>query len=292
MTRGTLEKYRRAVRGFVEWCRDRGLDARDDEELDELLNEYLHELFFEGKGKALASCTLYGMRLYEPRLKGRLPVSEAALRGFERALPSRPYLPMPWELTVAVAVRLAGDGRWRMAIGVLLAFDCLLRINELLALRREDLPEHAGGMVVVLKATKTGANQSVVVRRPHVRVLVSLLLADTAPGAKVFPFSAATFRSTFQRCVKRLGVSEHFVPHSLRHGGATRMFLDGDDIKTIMHRGRWLSLKSVTRYVQSCRAALLELRLRPDLMEAGCGLARDVCGAMAFALRRCLERSA
>ena len=53
-----------------------------------------------------------------------------------------------------------------------------------------------------------------------------------------------------------LGVRTHFVPHSARHGGATRDFLAGVAIDDIRFRGRWKNSKSVLRYVQTWRALI------------------------------------
>lgn len=55
------------------------------------------------------------------------------MRGFGRLVPPRP--PMPW--TVAVGLRCMVKAP--VAVGVLLSFDCYLRIGELMALVREDI---------------------------------------------------------------------------------------------------------------------------------------------------------
>ena len=59
------------------------------------------------------------------------------------------------------------------------------------------------------------------------------------------------------------------MPHSLRHGGATYDFLRGMSIEQIMFRGRWVSMESARRYVQTCKALLIRQRVPQHLHDVG-----------------------
>ena len=74
-----------------------------------------------------------------------------------------------------------------------------------------------------------------------------------------------------------------YVPHSLRHGGATRLFLLHVPLEDIMMRGRWASSKSARLYVQSSRAMLMSMRAPRVLADAAMALAQDVPFAFALA---------
>ena len=85
--------------------------------------------------------------------------------------------------------------------------------------------------------------------------LIRDLVKNTKPGQFLFPFSAATFRRRFKTACTDLRLSNLYVPHSLRHGGATRYrHVLRWTIENVMERGRWVSTKSARRYVQSGNA--------------------------------------
>jgi hypothetical protein len=65
------------------------------------------------------------------------------------------------------------------------------------------------------------------------------------------------FRKHFKQACRDLGLSPLYVPHSLRHGGATRDHMRGHPMEDILARGRWASTKSARHYVQAGRALLL-----------------------------------
>ena len=50
-------------------------------------------------------------------------------------------------------------------------------------------------------------------------------------------------------------------PHSFRHGGASRAFLEGRDMSEILVRGRWAVESSGRHYIQAWRQLLLGIAL-------------------------------
>jgi hypothetical protein len=81
----------------------------------------------------------------------------------------------------------------------------------------------------------------------------------------LFPFTANQYRSCFKQVCSQLNLSSSYVPHSLRHGGATRWHLLGNSIEDILMRGRWSSTKSARRYIQAGRAMLLTVEIPSSL---------------------------
>ena len=67
-----------------------------------------------------------------------------------------------------------------------------------------------------------------------------------------------------------------YVPHSFRHSGATYAHLRGATIEQIMYRGRWVSLESARRYIQTARALLIMLSIPDRLNTVGAALAPHV----------------
>ena len=63
-------------------------------------------------------------------------------------------------------------------------------------------------------------------------------------SARLFPYSTSTFRKHFKAACSDLGLSSDYVPHSLRHGGATHDHARGLPLEDILRHGRWASVKS------------------------------------------------
>ena len=236
--------------------------------LDDTLTEYFHDLYEtnDGKGKSLAADTLYGLIKFMPHCDQHLSASKASLAGWSKLQPAVSYPPLTWDLTVLIAIQMVRQGHIRHGIATVLAFDCFLRVGELVGLKKADVADvndhrlgsEYSGTSLRLRKTKTGPNQWVQVLDEDVVQLLRCVLDTTARGSDaLFPFTAAQYRSIFKNTCAQLGLSHRYVPHSLRHGGATRWHLLGHSIEEVLMRGRWSSIKSARRYVQSGRALLL-----------------------------------
>jgi hypothetical protein len=70
--------------------------------------------------------------------------------------------------------------------------------------------------------------------------------------AKLFPFGADVVRAGWRW--SRTSFGWHFTPHSFRHGGATADLQAGVPLDQVVLRGRWASLKSARRYLQTALA--------------------------------------
>ena len=269
----TREKYMACVADFFAWAELTSTSSvpplsMDADSLDSLLSDYLHHLYFTCSSLSRASATVYGLMLTDARLKDRLRLSCSALRGWRKLTPSRSYPPLTWDAACAVAVQLVRMRQRAAAIAVLVSFDCYLRVSEMARLRRCDVVDASSarmgssatyrGVSLILTQTKTGPNQSVRVSRPVVAELLAELCSSVPDTSKalVFGFSAAAFRRLFKAACAALGLSRDYVPHSLRHGGATADHCNGVPMDDIILRGRWASLRSARRYVQAGQAML------------------------------------
>lgn len=292
----TSRRYRRAVSEFLDWLEEHHEDPRSAKELDDVLVIYFHDMYIAKGGtcRSNAECTLYGIHMFLPVFKHKLHGARLALRGWRRLRPPRPHPPLTWELTVAIACRMARvkkPGGWLRAVGCLLAFDSYLRLGELCGLRREDVADvkdarlglQFGGMALRLARTKTGSNQWAEVRSPAVCKLLRILLELTPPEGLLFLFSPSSFRYHFKAACSSLGLSSSYVPHSLRHGGATRDFLSGVSLEEVLRRGRWATTKSARHYIQAGRALLLTTQVPDRIAAAARVLASDVLLSLALA---------
>jgi len=184
-------------------------------------------------------------------------------------------------------------GALREGVAALLSFHCLLRVGELVNIRKADVAVREDDRLGLdrqpfegalrLRATKTGPNQWVSIVDPDVMTLLNFALVGLRPEDKVFPFSAASFRKLLRSVSLELGIRTPYVPHSFRHGGATRLHMLGISIEDIMLRGRWQSSKSARRYIQSGQALLLAIQTPSQVVNSGRIFAADLLAAVDLA---------
>lgn len=222
-----------------------------------------------------------GLHIFVPKTRRRLTRADVALRSWRRQKNTVSYPPIPRNVATLLAARLARCGQLHAALAVLLSFDCYLRINECLQLRRSDVRipvDHRLGepykhCALFLRKTKTGKNLSVEVYDPAIarllhRYFLSLPHADT----RLFAFSEAAFRQSHVKgMLDQMGLGHlHFVPHSFRHGGATHDFVSRrKSPEYVRNRGRWRSQQSADRYMQQLAAVDLTFTIPADVDQLG-----------------------
>ena len=281
----TVAKYKAHATKFYDWLIDGGHTSSMSSHisLDKLLSVYLQLLFDQGCGKAAANATLFGINIAQPGTSNHLPISKKALKGFNKLKPSVPHPPLTWPITCVIALDMIKRGHFNEGILTLLAFDCYLRINEALGLCREDIAlgsdvrigaGRPDRLYIRLRKTKTGSEQGVEVINEDVKVLLLMVQERTKSGNKLFTCSDTRYRALFHRVCDDLKLPSDYVPHSLRHGGATYGYLTGMSFVDIQVRGRWASIKSCTGYVQMFRQALIS-RSFPPSITAACDIIKD-----------------
>ena len=245
----TQRKYMRAFSHFRRWAKERHPSARPStfDSLDRLLSNFINHLYKEGLSLGYATLAFCGVLMRWRGARGHLPNSAAMLSGWRLKKPAVQRPPITWPLTCAVAHQLASTGHFKAAVATLLAFDCLLRIGEVTSLRPSHVSDSADvdrslshHVSLYLPQTKTGMNQSVQIADRSVCALVMGLVSGarraraasataTVTGAQpeppLFGLTGATYRKLFKGACAQLGLSDKYVPHSLRHGGATYMYM-------------------------------------------------------------------
>ena len=267
--------------------------------VDRALAVYIQFCYDARSSFTYASHALSAVVHQRPDLRHQLPVARQCIRGWEKVRTSTPHAPLTWELTVLMACTMARSGYHGPAVAMLLAFDCFLRVGELTRIRRSDVVTpndsrmgraHAT-MAVVLRVAKTGKMQSVGIASADVGELLAQwvrltpLTSSGAADPRIFPFSPDFFRRLMERTASALRLPTHYTPHSLRHGGTTDDFLRNGSVERIQFRGRWKSLESVRRYVQTARAVLAAQQVPRELNELGVTLSEGLVTAMSHLMR-------
>lgn len=265
LKQSSQNEYRGAIASFLRHCRRKRLRMDNWDAVDYNLCHYMVHTFRRSgnaSGRQKCSKARSALLFFCPELSNKLVLSNKSLRGWEKLAPSQQHVPFPYELAVGVAYQLFRRGLVEMAIGVLLQFDCYLRINELLALKSTDiiflahppsptsaLPIDSG--TLILLRTKGGTNQSVTFRGPLLHVWLRRLTTSAGPHAKVFRFSEDSFRRNIATALRSLSCPFLKVSsHGLRHGGATHDAERNVPLATIQLRGRWRRASTVYQYLQ------------------------------------------
>ena len=207
----------------------------------------------------------------------------------------RSHAPISWNLAVLIAATFAKQFCFQQAVATLLMHDCLLRVSEVCLLKVDDVGLPADlrlgsaqkRVVVSLRKTKTGRNQSVKVTNADVAALLEVLSRERRGHRRLFAFSPSQFRKQLRDVLGSLGLAHlRFSPHSFRHGGATQAYVDGSSVETILARGRWKSVPAARLYIQSGRALLLQQRIPPGLLQVAAALAAEPYRSLSVARSR------
>jgi integrase len=296
----SLKSYNRSLSSFLTYARlsPQQLLSAPALQLDRLLAVYIQHSYDSASPFTHAAHALHAVVYHRPDLRARMYVSRQCLKGWERVKKSSSHPPLTWELTVAIACTLARSGFHAPAVAMLVAFDCYLRVGELTRLRLRDIvmPNDSRmgrahtAMAVCLARTKTGLNQSVALVRPEVAGVLCAWVRTLPRGPDgnplVFAFSPDFLRRLMRNACVQLGVGHSaYVPHSLRHGGATADFLLSGSIERVQFRGRWKSMESLRTYVQTARALLAAQDVPPALNQLGAQLGDSLLPVMTHLLR-------
>jgi len=298
----TIQRYQRAVGQFAVWARTKGIRVRTAAEADAALQLYFDQLFDEGsgRGRSVAAAVLSGVQVAQPAWRGQLHGAQESLAGWAKKVPTESYPPLVHHLAVACAVWLAHQGRWRAGAAVLVAFEGLLRVTEMASMNVGDvlLPEDSRvgdgdvkGATLCLPRTKTGRNQSVDITNSSAVQCLRLLMRGRSKGRPLVGLSGLQLLRAVKDACAGLGLGGAYVWHSLRHGKATSLRLQGVPVAEIQLLGRWRDSKSVLIYMQTLKARLLQQRIPRVLGAAARKMALDPWRWFSAAMRTAAKRA-
>lgn len=287
----TLRSYHKHLISFLDYTRLslQQLLSLTHRSIDRSLSDYIDLSYSRGGSYDYACHTLNSLVFHSPHLRHRLVESRLRLRGWNRIRVSTSHPPITFELTVLFSCTLAKQGLLDRSVAMLLAFHCYLRVGELTRLHYDDiiqpndsrLGDAHVGMAIRLSETKTGKNQWVSITNSDIgSVLICFLHHRYGTGIgnpRIFPFSPSSFRHSLRQLCSAFHLSSiPYVPHSFRHGGASTDFMTGSTIEQIMYRGRWKSMESARRYIQTGRALLADHHIPSRLIHDGQILVKSI----------------
>ena len=290
MAPATVERRRRALRAFRQWCTAEAWDtvcAGDDARtIDALLAAYGQQVYDSNGSLSVYRDTILGVVDSQRHLRRVLPGAWDGVTAWEALEPSESHTPLPLAVALGFVVVALSWG-W-LSLGALLAlgFHTALRPGEMLNLRvsdvlfPEDLMHSREHGFVVIREPKTrrigGRFQHVRFDGPFLMVLVRAAVARARgrPGEDdAFVWGAAhgaatrarRFRLEFDSIMQAMGVPLQgpcaFVPSSVRAGAATAWYDAGWSIADIRWLGRWTATATLEHYIQELAATRASARL-------------------------------
>ena len=220
----TRARYDRALAKFFTYLEDRGVSLpKQFKALDQVVCDYVEELWSEGEGRALASDTLAAIQDSQPQARGHLTGSWRLLKTWNcNELPSRAP-PLPMDLLEAMVGYALFKQEPLFALSLLVAFHGMLRTGELLGLtkRHFSIGKSGGTVLVSLGLTKggrrQGAAESVTLHIADIHRRVQQWIEDPTTGNSLTGKGPA-WRSMFASTLKALGFEEFsFRPKGRRH---------------------------------------------------------------------------
>ena len=266
----TVDRYRKAFQAFLVFLAHQKVDLAPSRALlDHQLEDYIEHLWHEGEGIALAGDTISSLQHFQPSCKRHLPGAWRLLKAWQlRELPARAP---PFTLTTLyILLGYMLQHHPSTTLGIYVAFRCLLRTGELLALQARDVITNVTSSTAVLHLglTKTGQ------RNPHAGTVsiqdvtlarkLSRWKQSVDPDTHLIPLSATKFRSIFKAALAATHLERFkFKPYSLRRGGATDLWLTSRNYSLVAHTGRWSAERTLKIYIQDSIALLTDLTFHP-----------------------------
>ena len=146
-------------------------------------------------------------------------------------------------------------------------YGCGLRVNEALSIKFKDIPKNTskGYIKIFGKGNKERIVPLIIYVMEKINEYISSCPFKQNDEDYLFlgknqkKLNAAVFQRDFRKIRKKLGLSEKFTPHALRHSFATHMLESGADVRTIQKLLGHKSLKSTQVYTEVSQTQLSKL---------------------------------
>ena len=260
----TRARYEAAVSRILPF-----LEAQESlADLDGVVCEWIELQWCRGESLGHIADALSGIHFFRPDLKGCLRQGWRMFKSWRQIEAPQRAPPLTWGIVTALIARAVEKADVVFAAIIGLAFHCLLRTGEFLALQYKDLELSSTTGICSLLSSKsglrTGTEEAVAIRDPLVLNLLRTAqeLHQHCPGQRLWPHSAQSFRDRFRSYLSffrlcHLGMK----PYSLRRGGATFLLQEGVPLDVILLRGRWKSLAVARIYLQDGLSQIPHLRI-------------------------------
>eukprot|EP00435_Cladocopium_sp_Y103_P028712 s218_g7.t1 len=233
-------------------------ELRKRSDVADILSAYIEHLWEDGDTKTAASYAMAAVQFHHPALKGQLTKPWKLLALWGRLEQPRRATPLDPSLVVAFAGTFL-QWRWPLlACLTIVGFCGLLRTGEMFQLQRSHvvLPRKKDqNAVLFLFNTKTTKRnlleaEKVVITESSGIDCLRYLCRGLRSDDYLVETSPATYRDIWKQIVVHLGLTEfHYLPYSLRRGGATSAYREGMGFDQLMSKGRWRNISTARGYL-------------------------------------------
>lgn len=251
LTEKTRVRYYNALRKLlptVEQC-------PATEQLDLYVCDWIHRSWKKGEPLLTIGDALSALHFFQPTTRRLIPHSWKLFKVWRKLeVPARAP-PLTWSLITSMTAYCLDNGKLELGCVMILAFHCLLRTGEALAVTADDLMLGPTSGICRLQGTKSGkrnaANEVISITNLAVldilRALPEVRHQHNLGFVPLWNGSPAAFRQAFKKLIIRFDLEEHgFRPYSLRRGGATHLFQTSGSMELALLRGRWESTRVAT----------------------------------------------
>lgn len=261
----TLKCYEKALMAFFHFLEEEEIPVPSKRtKLDQLLAQFLEHLYLDDRPITYAGHTMSAFRRFFPQLRYKLPLAKQFFSNWRNVHVSHQAVPLPAPVVLGIAGVAVECKQLGFACLVLVGFLGFLRTSEMTNLQWSKISFNVstGQIILALPATKTSKNkeESIVLHDLKVCYLLQKLKLNSN-SIYLWEGSASVFRRQLKEILAFLRLEEDaFSAYSIRRGGATHAFSEGVPMDQLVIKGRWQNAKTARIYLDSGRAALVQLR--------------------------------
>ena len=263
----TEKRYAKAIEAFGQWLtRNQVCLPGTLAGVDAVVSDFIETLWDEGDTRNLAADLLSGLQHSVPALRHHLPLGWRLLSAWRKLeVPAR-ATQLALDQLLAMAAWCLAHHHTAMAVGLLLAYHCLLRTGELLDIIFTDFTFAADSSRAVLQLGYTkggqrrGEKESIILDDGKLVKAIRNLSKAANHRGPLLPMSSAAFRKLFSEALAALLLDASYKPYSLRRGGATHLFQLTFNYSQVAARGRWQAIRTARIYVDDAAAELAACR--------------------------------
>eukprot|EP00438_Fugacium_kawagutii_P016522 Skav222460 [mRNA] locus=scaffold3319:167084:173482:+ [translate_table: standard] len=254
----TVQRYMNSMQDFVAFAGFSQAQLLLHPDVEALLSAYIERLWEDGDTKTMASYTVAAVQYFQPKLKGQLKQPWKLLSLWSKLEQPRRATPLSPDLLLAVAGQFIA-WRWQdLGHLCVVGFCGFLRTGEMFQLRRSHvvLPRSSSqDAVLFIQDSKTAKRnflqweKVIISEQVGIRSLRALC-AHRRPDDLLVDVTPQKFRDLWHQVIQALGLgSFHYLPYSLRRGGATSAYRNGATFEQLLEKGRWKHLATARLYL-------------------------------------------
>jgi hypothetical protein len=270
---GTTARYQRSLDELCEFAHASADHLLRRVDLGDVLSAYVEKLWEDGDTKTMASYTLAAVQFFRPQVKGQLTKAWKLLALWGKLEQPRRATPLDAPLCLAFAGKFLQWQWHELACITIVGFCGLLRTAEMFQLKRSQvvLPRRANqAAILFLFNTKTTKRNLLEAEKVMITEQVGIdalryLCNQVRKDEPLVSVSPAKFRTLWKEVVNEFLLTQfHYLPYSLRRGGATCAYREGMSFDQLMAKGRWRNLATARGYLDLALQEYATISLPPQ----------------------------